>query len=148
MRFTVRRLMCVAALVAAMLAVGLEWTRLARKTAARRQYAASCAASEALARKFAVQYSQHAKAIKEELAKLRSHTFLDTTGIPARDQEALHQLAARRFSETWERTLSLTEDKVATYDRNAGFWGSMRRKYERAARWPWRVVEPDPPPPI
>lgn len=48
-RFTVRRLMIAVAVVAVVLAAGLEAARLARISAARRRHAASCAASEALA---------------------------------------------------------------------------------------------------
>jgi len=31
--------------------------------------------------------------------------------------------------------------------RRAYYWDKMRRKYERAAAYPWFSIEPDPPPP-
>jgi hypothetical protein len=38
-------------------------------------------------------------------------------------------------------------DMAARYSRNANYWAMKSRKYDRAARFPWRSVEPDPPPP-
>ena len=35
----------------------------------------------------------------------------------------------------------------ASEQRRADYHGAMRRKYERAARYPWLPVEPDPPEP-
>ena len=36
---------------------------------------------------------------------------------------------------------------VARMERQTAYYESMARKYERAARYPWLPVEPDPPMP-
>jgi hypothetical protein len=48
-----------------------------------------------------------------------------------------------RFEETQE----LIGQLFASWQRRADYQGAMRRKYERAARYPWFWVEPDPPEP-
>ena len=47
---------------------------------------------------------------------------------------------------SFETLASKLESSATSYSRNAAFWASMRRKYERAARSPWFAIEPDPPP--
>lgn len=37
--------------------------------------------------------------------------------------------------------------RLAQMKVEADHYGRLRAKYERAARYPWRAVEPDPPPP-
>jgi hypothetical protein len=49
------------------------------------------------------------------------------------------------------RALGVAAEKeranAAHFERLAGYCGSLSRKYERAARYPWLPVEPDPPEP-
>ncbi len=52
-------------------------------------------------------------------------------------------LGGARFEETNE----LFDEMFASEQRRADYHGAMRRKYERAARYPWLPVEPDPPEP-
>jgi hypothetical protein len=144
-QFTTRRLMIAVAVVAVLLAVGLEAARLARISAARRRYAASCAASEVLARKRALGFSQSAKAAQTELHSIRSRPDLNVGGLPPASW-ALLDRSFLRLSESFETLASKLESSATSYSRNAAFWASMRRKYERAARSPWFAIEPDPPP--
>lgn len=37
--------------------------------------------------------------------------------------------------------------RLARMKAMAAYYGMMRKKYERAARYPWLPIEPDPPPP-
>ena len=123
-RFTVRRLMFTVAVVAIVLAAGMEAARPARISADRTRYAESCAASEAFGRKFASGYTRLAQSERQQLDSLRSQP----AGM---DQSAVDLAAAR-----WETDISLALDRAATYRTNADYWGSMRRKYEQAARAP------------
>jgi hypothetical protein len=130
MRFTVRRMMVVVAAFGVVLGGWLEVSRLARVSTARRRDAASYAASEALARKFARQSSRFAQ---ELLGVARSSR-------PSAVQSD--------FSQRLELEASIAEESAARSQRNADHWAMMKKKYERAARFPWSSVGPDPPPPI
>ena len=130
LRFTVRRMMVVVAVFGIVLGGWLEVSRLVRVSTARRREAASYAASEALARKFARQSSQFA----QELLRVAK------SSRPSAIQSD--------FSQRFELKPSIAEDNAARSRRNADHWAMMKKKYERAARSPWFSVEPDPPPPI
>jgi hypothetical protein len=144
-RFTVRRLMIAVAVVAVLLAAGHEAARLARISAARRQYAASCAASEALSRTRALGFAQAAQTTQKELESMRSQYSLNP-GRPSPAIRAAMDRSFDRLSQTWVDLALRFGSTAASYGRNAAYWGAMRRKYERGARTPWRSVEPDPPP--
>ena len=52
------------------------------------------------------------------------------------------------FDELHEREKNLSTrlwKSVATYASQANRYAAMKRKYERAARYPWLTVDPDPP---
>jgi hypothetical protein len=142
--FTVRRLMITVAGVAVLLAVGLEAARLARISAARRRYATSCAASESLSRKRALQFSQQARAVRDELDSIRSRHVMTRNegGLPGAAREAVN----RSFDQLWVALELKYRDTAARYVRNADYSATIRRKYTRAARSPWLSLEPDPPP--
>jgi hypothetical protein len=120
-RFTVRRLMIVIAVVGVLFAVGLETTRLRRISAARQQALTSYAAYEALARKFSAQQSPMETKAREG--------------------------SAESLAEDLEKAATISARMAARYQRNADYWDMMSKKYADAARYPWRSVEPDPPPP-
>jgi hypothetical protein len=46
-----------------------------------------------------------------------------------------------------ERASKLAEQMRASWWKRATYHAALRRKYERAARYPWLPVEPDPPEP-
>ncbi len=123
----IRTLMVVVAVVGIVFGAWLEATRLARISAARRREAASFGASEALGRKLAQQRVQSAKALV-----LAANT-------------ADHRHSA--FIDGMKRDASRAEEQAAEFQHNADYWGMMRKKYEDAARQPWRPVSPDPSPP-
>jgi hypothetical protein len=127
-RFTIRRMMIAVAVFGVVLGVWLELSRLARIAAARRRDAASYAASEAIARKFALQYSRQAQ------------QYLSSAESSGPSNAG--------FLEELRRVASYAESAAARYRRNADYWAMMNKKYERAARAPWSSVEPDPQPPI
>jgi hypothetical protein len=127
LRFTVRRMMTLVAASAIALGCWLEVSRLRRVSAARRRDAASYAASEALARKFAQQSSQRRQEFLEEAERLRR--------------------SDSPFASEMERVASRLADQSSSYRRNAAHWAMMHKKYERAARSPWFSLAPDPPPP-
>src|SRR3712207_6643309 len=109
-RFTVRRMMVVVAVFGVVLGGWLEVSRLARISTARRRDAASYAASEALARKFAHRASQQAQAL------LRS----------AED----FQPSDADFSQRLKRDVATAGNMTARYSRNADHWAMMSKKYE------------------
>jgi hypothetical protein len=66
-------------------------------------------------------------------------------GVAADSVHQKHQwdLGGARLLATYE----LFDQIFASWQRRADYHGAMRRKYERAARYPWFWVEPDPPEP-
>jgi hypothetical protein len=60
--------------------------------------------------------------------------------------EALKSRLGSKSGMTIEEIMNLHRDYDRMMDR-AEHHASLARKYERAARYPWLLVEPDPPPP-
>jgi hypothetical protein len=133
-RFTVRGMMFVVAVFGVVLGGWLEVSRLIRIATARRRDAASYAASAALARKFARQYSSTAS----------QYSWMAEESLRAAESSGPANSA---LSEQLKQVASLRVSAAARYDRNADYWAIMNKKYERSARSPWFSVEPDPQPP-
>jgi Est1 DNA/RNA binding domain len=146
-RFTLRCLMLTVAVVAVVLAAWVETVRLARISSARRHYAESCAASAALANKFALRYRQHAQAAQVELDSLQTRPVANLGPVPPEDRAAQERFAALQMAKTWEGILERAQSTAATYARNSDHWSRMHQKYARAARTPWLSIDPDPPAP-
>ena len=72
-------------------------------------------------------------ATTEAVAKL---TDASAAGEMPEDHKAAIRMSAKDFREDAEQAT-----------RRAAYHASLKRKYERAARYPWLPVEPDPPPP-
>ena len=67
-------------------------------------------------------------------------------------QARLHEQNAATLMQVYEtnrilRTHWTRDDYLSTLSRISGYHAAMARKYERAARYPWLPVEPDPPEP-
>src|SRR4051794_41783878 len=54
---------------------------------------------------------------------------------------------ATLLMESFERDPSVGPRKLAAARRLEAYYGRLRAKYERATRYPWLPVPPDPPPP-
>jgi len=142
MRFTVRRLMIVIAFVGVLFGLGLEATRLARISATRRKAAESYTAYEALSRKFSAMQSQRISAAIDP----RNTTPPANDLLTDRDAKRGEQLA-KAHAEDLAKAAAMSAGMVTRYQRNAAYWSMMNKKYADAARYPWREMEPDPPPP-
>ena len=132
MRFTVRWLMVGVAIVA--IACGAVMLR--RRSISYRATANRYALIEARWRKGGKSWDKTA-------AEQRKHL---------REVEAYADGGGGRFRESWKPLIdsatqgfTLASGKAADCYQWAAYWGSLRAKYDQAARRPWLPVEPDPP---
>jgi hypothetical protein len=125
MRFTVRRLMVVVALAGLMMGGGVWGFRMWRLSGV-------CAAQ-------AQSYKSRAFifANLEEIRLGALDSDIDTSGYSWRREN-------RRRLEGWAARSGV---EPARYARMAAHYAALVRKYERAARYPWLPLEPDPPQP-
>ncbi len=108
-RFTVRRMMVIVAVSAALMGAGVGYVRLSRKAAGLRARAGEHAAME--------------QTLRWMIATSGADAPVDISPGPG--------IRSKRF------TARAVADHVA----------ALKAKYERAARFPWLHVEPDPPEP-
>lgn len=121
-RFRIRTLMIAVGVVALMAAGGIESRRLYRLSSYYRSQAATAKRAQMYRTSECVRWEMR---VKERQAWVdRSH------GEVGPDSFVRRAIAIR--------------DKVS---RQVDYWKNLKSKYERAARYPWIPVEPDPPEP-
>ncbi len=136
-RFTVRRIMIVVAIAALALAANdlrLRWDRFRALRSSHEAKWRGCLILADLHAATAAQDEGEAKRLRaailsgqypvQSAAELVAHIALNTEAAAASER--------------------LAEEKLRTYAR---FHDALRLKYERAARYPWLSVKPDPPAP-
>ena len=82
-------------------------------------------------------------------ARSRSAVFCRLSGAMARHHARSYDKLAKEWR-TEHRTreaIAVLERKAASLRRDAAYWALKRSNYERAARYPWLPVPPDPPMP-
>lgn len=121
-RFRLRGLMVAIAAAATALWVGLEVSRLGAASEGYRRVAEHLAREEAFARELSETYRGMAASWRQMFA----------LGVPPLDSRAT---AAEREAREVGDTCQASVD----------YHAAMRAKYERAARYPWLPVAPDPP---
>lgn len=174
-RFTVRRMMLIVALAAATIFAVKEISRLRGVSAKYRDKAELCAMiqarylsvsklSEDSAIKYASQADEAAKRLDHVIAKgikpeydmsnpVGVEVELLRSGIPQAETER-YRSAVRRLESTIryareaeKRFRSAARSEALRFRPVVEYYTRLRLKYERAARYPWLAVEPDPPVP-
>lgn len=168
MRFTIGRLMIVVAGAALVFFAGIEWRRLHGLAGVYRSRAAMHAAEEKSARASAAQF--HARALAHDQGVANSEggprpndfevqqalTSLDfyVEGARKYNSSETEATAEKRIKKEIERVRRDLEGTAKTLHawaqtslRRAEYRAALKRKYERAGRYPWITVEPDGPEP-
>jgi hypothetical protein len=83
----------------------------------------------------------HAREEREAIDVLSRPGVLRAAAVNMVNETHRWQPGGMRFEETQE----FFGQMLASWQRRADYHGAMRRKYERAARYPWLPVEQDPP---
>ncbi len=137
-RFTVQKLMLVVALAGLAMGGGIAAYRLWRLSSEYARKAQLYQASEANFRKLAAFYLENAEHDGEAAAQVSAVETSDEKLIRELDQHADQ-------SKLWAARSRENAAECATM---AVSYAALSRKYERAARYPWLTVDPDPPPPF
>jgi hypothetical protein len=136
-RLSVRALM-IAVAVAALAFLLVTW---AQKSAHHRARAAYYAGREANNRGIAATQSALIRN-RSELIAITERLLAGEEGRDPRRADAYRGDLVRE-----RETLADNREEEAVIGRRIGYFGEMRRKHERAARYPWLPVGPDPPEP-
>lgn len=154
MRFRVRALMIAVAAVALVISLGFEVRRLLRLSNDYRMKENRAAGSEQHSRLEATNYAAGASRNEEiatnlEKCKPTGDEQLDTRLIPAilKTPAESRTEYLKEFVQHYQERARLLRQSERFYVARANYWAGLRRKYERAARYPWLSVEPDSPPP-
>ena len=131
-RFTVRRMMVAVAIVSIL--IGAEAMRR------RREVLASKASSSRLRQGVNQRMVEEWDRLMPKVIRIVRESERLASSRPGDDE------AKRSLSKTERKYQSVTRE-VKTYERNARHWQMVAEKYERAARYPWLPVAPDPPEP-
>lgn len=126
-RFTVRRMMVVVALVAVAIGATLEVKRLGRLSREYRRRAVTSAREERMWRR---------EAKGEVASELEARCLSDA--LRAKDQD---------LADLWAEQASASACEIREVGEILNHHARLRRKYERAASRPWEPVAPDPPEP-
>ena len=154
-RFTVRRIMAVVAVIGLVLGVSIEAFRLKRQRDTFLKLAAEHEDIEKIYRQ--------AEQFNLEMAQLSESSFAMEESFRTKVDERIKagsELRSRAIQSRHERDDRLTEFArkrkeagrqnrldAAVYHRSAMYHGTLKQKYRAAAARPWRSIEPDPPPP-
>jgi hypothetical protein len=119
LRFTVRRLMLVVALAGLAMGVGIWSYKM-------RQLSGGYARAAKFHRAWLDRYREREAVILQAIGRLETVAARRSVVPPSHDRH---------------------REDAADYARKADYREALALKYERAARYPWLPVEPDPPPP-
>jgi hypothetical protein len=133
-RMTTRRWMAAVAIVA--VAIGGEMMR--RRSVSYRGQANRYALAEAKVRTWGKNSDQRTAEHKKHLRKVQS--FAESGG-------GAFRASWKSFIDSATRSVTLASEEAERFHRLAAHYAALRMKYERAARYPWLPVEPDPPKP-
>jgi hypothetical protein len=147
-------MMMVVAVVALTIWCGIEVQRLFRFSNYYRMKESRAAATEQHWRQEAIAYASEAARNEEIAANLEQ-------GKPTGDEQVDTRLLPAILKGPAESRKEYLKDLVRNYQERArrlrrserfavamtNYWNGLRRKRERAARYPWLSVEPDPPQP-
>jgi tetratricopeptide (TPR) repeat protein len=155
-RFTVRRIMAVVAVLALVLGVSVEAIRLKRQRDKFRSLAAQYGQLEARSRRLEQRSIETAQIGDSggELAK-KLNEIMSQSVSPRRGGQDAREMRRRRaeFTEQLKHTEQLKDvaakvrAQAAMHHKRAEYHAALRRKYSAAAARPWRSIEPDGPPP-
>jgi hypothetical protein len=121
-RFTVRRLMVAVAIVGVASALGVMTWR------------------SSVYRSLAARHSQHEEGMRREVEGLEEN-LVNAPGRIAKAREA----GDAEEEAAWLRGVAQWQEKLTPYRLEIQKSGRLREKYQRAARYPWLPLEPDPP---
>jgi tetratricopeptide (TPR) repeat protein len=149
-RFTVRRIMAVVAVLALVLGVSVEAIRLKRQRDKFRSLAAGHGQQETFYRQ--MEQSAIEMAQIEESSGESTTAFFESMRNPAQPrfggpkaQEMRRRWA--EFTEQQKDEAAKERAQAAMYHESAKYHAALKQKYLRAAACPWRSIEPDGPPP-
>jgi hypothetical protein len=123
-RFTTRRLMAVVAVFGVASGLGVMAWR------------------SSVYRSLAAWHSRHEEGMRREVEELEEN-LANASGRISKSRESgdVEEEAA------WLRGVAQWQEKLTPYRREIQKAGRLREKYQRAARYPWLPVAPDPPEP-
>jgi tetratricopeptide (TPR) repeat protein len=152
-RFTVRRMMVAVAIFAVALGVGIELIRLKRF----RDHFAEQARDHGL---WEIFYSNMEQSSRETAAVFENSIEMTTGLLEGQKRHPRATLSAaieeridngtkelRSHAEEFKRYEVREREQQSRFAQSAAYHAALKQKYLRAARRPWRFVEPDPPPP-
>jgi tetratricopeptide (TPR) repeat protein len=149
-RFTVRRIMAVVAILALVLGVSVESIRLKRQCDKFRSLAAGHGQQETFYRQMEqsvielAQIEESSGERTKELNESMSHFVSPRLG-GQKVQEMRRRWA--EFSEQQKNEAAKDRARAAMHHDSADYHAALKRKYSAAAARPWRSIEPDGPPP-
>jgi hypothetical protein len=158
-RFRIRTLMIAVAVVGVTLVIAPEASRLWRLSGLYRNRASDFASSEKQVRGIARRFEALAQKALVQAKTYRSGRVPDDEDPDTKKtlqdfREAMKTMDATSAEDPLDVGAGLMDEAVEQYteevkncDMAATYFGNMRRKYERAARYPWLSVPPDPPQP-
>lgn len=137
-RFTVRRLMIAVAIAGVIMGV----TRLTANARRLRARAAGYAIRAATERETNWGMASDEAQLARAVDRVKVHKTRMEAG--SLDQDPSDQ---RAVLELMEESVARRRRRIARHHGRLAYFLAMRAKYERAARYPWLSVEPDPPEP-
>jgi hypothetical protein len=149
-RLTIRLIMFVILVLGLLLGGGIYAHRLARRSAHYRQVAKAHAAEEQGLRRLIAAQEQVLVAQKEVAAgcSRSAEQFCDRD--PWFGDERLRKKTLDFYVEQarwWEWQLGRTARHIENMNAVAAHYSMLKKKYERAAAYPWETLPPDPPEP-
>jgi hypothetical protein len=93
-------------------------------------------------RSLAARHSRHEEGMRREVEELEENL----ANVPDRIAKS-REAGDVEEEEAWLRGVTQWQEKLSPYRREIQRAGQLREKYERAARYPWLPVAPDPPEP-
>lgn len=149
-RFTVRRMMIAVAVVAIALGIAFGVARLKRRRDAYLIKTASFASLESFEirfRKSDLDYAQWARSMAEKERLFLKRMPTEPGGLVPEEMRAASAALFAELADGHTQEAATSLQKAELGARRAHYFGRLKRKYERAAFYPWLPVVPDPPEP-